>query len=167
MPKAVIVNNVVQLTVETLKAQLKLDMSLQRHHYRYCGAGAALVMNSLLYYSVTDSTVINDVIDVGDSMERLLGKNFRPQVLFGVQFKCHSGRVYLVDNTALNPKGFPNHFFPTSGPSLWAKMSQNEYVAASAIQRVEEAINARPPNARGQFLDGSKLHKIAAQAGIT
>lgn len=165
MAKAKIVNNVVQLTVQALKGTLKLDLSLQRHHYRYCGTGNAIAKNSLLYFSVTDANVLADVVQVGKQMERLLKKNFRPQVLFGVQFRGNNSRRYLVDNTALNPKQFPNHFFPTSGPLVWGKMSQREFAAASAIRRVEEAINSKPSGSRGQFLKGQRLHAIIRQPG--
>lgn len=124
MPTAIINGNVINLTLSPDKGgPLNLDMSLQRHHYRYCANAGALVLNSLLYADVTDQTVIAEAIEVGTQMERLLNGNHRAQVLFGVQFKCKSGRAYLVDNTALNPNGFPNHFFPTAGPSLWAAMN--------------------------------------------
>jgi hypothetical protein len=82
-----------------------------------------------------------------------------------VQFRCPSDRVYLVDNTALNPNGFPNHFFPTKGPNVWGQMKQAEYVAASAIRRLEEAINAKPLASIPDFLNGQKLHALQAQPG--
>jgi hypothetical protein len=166
MANANIVDNVVHLTVSTSEIILNLDMSLQRHHYRFCATGAALAKNSLLFASVSPNEVIADVIEVGKQIERLLNNNHRPQVLFGVQFRSPSGRLYLVDNTALKPNGFPNHFFPTSGPSVWDEMTQNEYVAASAIRRVEQAINARAASERNKLLDGQQLHAMQQQAGI-
>lgn len=169
MPNAAIVGNVVRLTLSTSTRQgtLSLDMSLQRHHYSHCQAGGALGMNSLLYSSVTNSNVIDDVLEVGRQMERLLNYNCSPKVLFGKQLRCPSARVYLVDNTALNPNGFPNHFFPTGGTSVWSQMIQSEYVAASAIKRVADAIEAQPVKSRSQFLNGQQLHAIQGQAGIS
>ncbi len=165
MPTAVINGVRVRLNLQTRLA-LSLDMSLQRHHYRYCGAGAAQPMNSLLYASVTNEEVITDVLEVGQQMERLLNNDHRAKKLYGVEFKCKIGRVYLVDNAGLNPNAFPNHFFPTRGPSLWQRMSQNEYVAGrSAVRRVEEAINAKPAKSRTDFLDGDRLRKIRQEPG--
>lgn len=166
MPTATLNINVINLVVNSKQGALNLDMSLQRHHYRYCANAGALQLNSLLYASVTDQEALADATEVGTQMERLLNNDHRPQVLFGVQFKCKSGRVYLVDNTALNPKGFPNHFFPTSGTALWAQMSQNNFVAACAIRRVEEAINSRSESTRTDYLNGKRLHEIQREAGI-
>jgi hypothetical protein len=166
MPNATLNNNVINLVVDSKQGDLNLDMSLQRHHYRYCANAGASQANSLLYASVTDQEVLTDATEVGAQMERLLNNDHRPQVLFGVQFKCKSGRVYLVDNTSLNPRGFPNHFFPTSGTALWAQMSQNSFAAACAIRRVEEAINDRPASSRTDFLNGKRLHEIQKEAGI-
>ena len=139
MPTAMINTNEIYLNVGT-PGVLQLKMSLQRHHYCYCHDADALQINSLLYSSVTEQNAITDVLEVGAQMERLLNSNHRPHALFGVQFRCLSGRTYLVDNSALNPNGFPNHFFPTSGTSVWGRMTQKEYIAARAIRRVEEAI---------------------------
>jgi hypothetical protein len=165
MSNAVINGNVVNLTITSSSVTLNLVMSLQRHHYRYCGTGNGLAMNSLLYALVTDQQVLDDVREVGQAMEGLLNNNHRPQVLFGVEFKTRSNRVYMVDNAALNPNGLPNHFFPTKGPSLWSNMTQNEYVAASAIRRVEEAINNKNLSERNKFLDVKQVHNIRFQTG--
>jgi hypothetical protein len=43
-------------------------------------------------------------------------------------------------------------------------MTQNEYVAARAIRRVEEAINAQPKASRSKFLCGKQLHAIRRAA---
>jgi hypothetical protein len=122
-------------------------------------------MNSLLYASVTNDQVLADVNEVGKQLERLLNNNWRAQVLYGVEFKCPSGRVYLVDNAGLNPNAFPNHFFPSRGPSLWERMSQDESAAARAVRRVEEAINAQPLESRNDFLDFRRLREIQQSPG--
>jgi hypothetical protein len=165
MPTAVTNGNVINLTVKAKGGSLTISMSLQRHHYCYCAWATAQTVNSLLYHDVTDQEVQADALRVGQRMEDLLNKNYAPQVLFGVSFLCPSGRRYLVDNSALNPKGFPNHFFVTSGPSVWNQMSMNEYNAALLIRRVEEAIAKKGSSTRMAYLDVKEMHKIAHQHG--
>lgn len=157
MPTAVINGNVVNLTVNAKSGTLNVDMSLQRHHYRYCSGGVGQALNSLLYYNVTDQNVLDDATDVGKQMERLLNKNYKAQVLFGVSFQCTSGRAYLVDNTGLNPKAFPNHFFVATGPSVWKGMKLNQYTAAVLIRRVQEAIQNRSDK---DYRDPKVVHKV-------
>lgn len=168
MSDAVITNNVVNLTIAVGRGNLVLGMSLQRHHYNECGSGAAVAVNSLFYYSVDDATIIAESEEVGDKLETLIAKpRFRWDSLFGKDLKVASGRVYLIDNSALNPNGAPNHFFIKSGDSVWSAMSQNEFAAASAIRRVDQAIAAR--QARGDKLnykDAKALNKLRASAGI-
>lgn len=166
MPTASIQGNVVSLVMTPKRGSLRIDMSLQRHHYRYCGSGAALRLNSLLYANVTDINVITDATEVGTCIEQLLNSDHRAQVLFGKELRCTSGRIYLVDNSALNPKGFPNHFFPVKGSLLWAKMTQNKYVAASAIRRVELEINKKLVGERGNYVDGKSFYLIRNRQGL-
>lgn len=167
MSSAVITANVVHLTVAVGKGNLILDMSLQRHAYNYCGSGAALAVNSLLYYSVDDATIIAEAQEVGDQLETLIAKpKFKWDSLFGKDLKVASGRVYLVDNSALNPNGSPNHFFIKSGPSVWNAMSQDEFAAASAIRRTDQAIAARA--ARGDktnYRDAKTLNALRNSPG--
>lgn len=165
MPAAVIVANVVQLTVASSQGNLNLTMSLQRHHYEYCGAGGAAPKNSLFFHNVLGPAIIENVLEVGGQIEKLLKKN-SPQILFGVKFQCKDGRTYLVDNSGLNPNQNPNHFFPVAGASVWENMNQSEYVAASAIRRVEEAINLKAASSRKDFLDNHKLQAMKNAAGI-
>lgn len=159
MATAVVVTNVVQLTVELPRGNLALTMSLQRHHYEYCGAGGAAPKNSLFHHNVLIVDILANAVEIGEQMEKLLKKN-APKKLYGVTFQSSNGRTYLVDNSGLNPNQDPNHFFPIGGASLWAEMSKNDYVAASAIRRVEEAINAKAVPTRSDFLDYQKLKAI-------
>jgi hypothetical protein len=62
-------------------------------------------------------------------------------------------RTYMVDNTGLMPNAFPDHFFVTGGPGIWAAMTQNEYIAARSLRLVEEAINAQPASSRSKLVD--------------
>ena len=167
MSTAIITNNVVHLTVAVGKANLILAMSLQRHHYNYCGSGAALVVNSLLYSSIDSDRVIAEAKEVGDQIEALVAKpKFKWDSLFGKDIKVKSGRVYLIDNSALNPNGSPNHFFIKSGDAVWSAMSQDEFVAASAIRRVHQAINVR--KARGDktnYRDAKTLNALRNSPG--
>jgi len=59
----------------------------------------------------------------------------------------------MVDNTGLMPNAFPDHFFVTGGPGVWAAMTQNEYIAARSLRLVEEAINAQPASSRSKLVD--------------
>ncbi|NOK32783.1 hypothetical protein D7W79_18605 [Corallococcus exercitus] len=142
-------------------------MSLQRHHYRYCGSAAAAALNSLLHAAVTDATVTAEALEVGDQIEKLLkAKGATYKVLFGKNLTTKSGRVYVVDNSALNPNGSPNHFFVTSGPSVSDRMSMDAFVSASALRRVEEAIADR--RARGDklnYLDAKALIELRGSTG--
>lgn len=166
MATAVLVTNVVQLTVGMPRGNLVLTMSLQRHHYVYCGAGGAAPKNSLFHHNVPTVDILANVVEIGGQMERLLKKN-APKTLFGLTFQSKDGRTYLVDNSGLNPNQDPNHFFPIGGTSLWGQMSQNDYVAASAIRRVEEAIDAKAVPSRSDFLNYQKLDAIRTAVGIT
>jgi hypothetical protein len=167
MANAVIAGNVVMLTVTSSHGALTLDMSLQRHHYRYCGSGTATQLNSLMYATVDDAKVVAEAVEVGVQIEALLKKSgTKVAVLFGKNLRVSSGRIYLVDNSTLNPQGFPNHFFVTQGPDVWGAMSANQYVAASAIRRVDEAIAAR--RAFGDtvnYLDAKVLQAKWAEPG--
>jgi hypothetical protein len=167
MSTAIITGNVVHLTVTAGNINLVLDMSLQRHHYNHCGSGAAVAVNSLFYYSVADETVLEEAVEVGDMIETLIAKpKFRWDSLFGKDLKVASGRVYLIDNSALNPNGTPNHFFIKSGDSVWSAMSQDEFVAASAIRRTDQAIAAR--KARGDkinYRDAKALNALRNSPG--
>ena len=144
MPTVTIVGNVCFLTLGTPIGQLTIDMSLQRHHYRYCAQGVAAALNSMMYANLTEDQVIADINELGSKLEELSKKSgFNPTKWFGKEFTVPSKRIYLVDNTILNPNGYPNHFFVTQGPSVWEKMNQNEWLAAQAIRRIEEAINQK------------------------
>ena len=164
-PAAVINGNVVSVAVNGLT----IGMSLQRHHYRYCGAGTAAALNSLIYASVGDDDVLADVNEVGRQIQALLAKKGRkPASLFGEKLTTMSKRVYLVDNSGLDPKGWPNHFFVTSGTSVWGGMSDAAAYSASAIRRVEESIAAR--KGRGDKLDyrdAKTLFQLQKSAGIS
>ena len=162
MPTALIQANVLSLT---LTNHLTLTMSLQRHHYRFCAAADALQLNSLFYASVTDQQLTSEAVEVGTQMDKILGKVKDVTKLYGKEFQCKSGRAYLVDNSALNPTAGLNHFFVIKGPSVWDKMSQAEYIAACAIRRVEDAINAQSAASRSNFLDSRKVREKAAEVG--
>lgn len=143
MPSAQINGNVVNLTVSASWGPLQLSMSLQRHHYRYCAAGAGAPINSLMYASVADTVVTSEALEVGTQIEAMLKNAKSYEVLFGKTLTVTSKRTYIVDNNGLAPKQPPNHFFVTGGGSVWAQMALNEYTAASSIRRVEEAIAAK------------------------
>jgi hypothetical protein len=158
---------VVTVTVQVQKVSLTIDMSLQRHHYRFCGSGVAAVLNSLFFASVTDETVVAEGVEVGQQIENMLRAGAKYSALFGKQLTTKSGRTYLVDNSALDAKGWPNHFFVTGGTSVWGNMSMQQFVAASAIRRVEAAIDAkRALGDKTNYLDAKSLHSIRASAGI-
>jgi hypothetical protein len=167
MATATIANNVVNLTVNIPGGTLTLDMSLQRHHYRYCAGGAGAPKNSLMYATVADAAVITDCTEVGQQIEAILNKtNAKPQDLFGKNLTVKSGRIFLVDNSALNPKGYPNHFFVIGGASVWSDMSMAEYVAAAALRRVELAIQQRKDRGdKTNYYDAKTLNDLFNQPG--
>jgi hypothetical protein len=143
--------SVLNVALTGLQTALTIDISLQRHHYAFCAGANAEAVNSLFFSTVTVAQVIADCQEVGTQIERLLLKNFRPQVMFGVTFTTASQRGYLVDNSALDANSFPNHFYVVSGPGVWGQMTQAEFVAARDVRRVEEAIAARSD--KDKFLD--------------
>ncbi|MEU3671920.1 hypothetical protein [Streptomyces virginiae] len=88
-------------------------------------------------------------------------------------FSGHSGNVHrfparwtLVDNSALNPNGSPNHFFVTGGDGVWAKIPQFDYVAARDVRRVEEAIATRQERKdKYDYLDPKEFAAKQAESG--
>ncbi|MFJ5547921.1 hypothetical protein [Streptomyces sp. NPDC093225] len=167
MATASITGNVVTLNAQGA-TPLTLGMSLQRHSYRHCAtATVAAEVNSLLHAGIDDATVIAEAVEVGVQVEKLLAKaDGSWKALFGKTLTVGSGRTYLVDNSALNPNGSPNHFFVTGGDGVWAKVSQADYVAARDVRRVEEAIDAR--RGRGDtydYLNPKKLNEKRGEPG--
>ncbi|WP_042386596.1 hypothetical protein [Streptacidiphilus melanogenes] len=168
MATAAINGNVVAVSIATATPALRLDMSLQRHSYRYCaGAATAGEINSLLYAGVDDATITAEAVEVGDAIETLLKKASGSwEALFGKTITVRSGRTYLVDNSGLVPGAAPNHFFVTGGKEVWAKVSQDDYIAARDVRRVEEAIATR--RERGDtydYLDPKKLYAKSRETG--
>ncbi|MGW6413210.1 hypothetical protein ACWF95_39780 [Streptomyces vinaceus] len=147
---------------------LTIDMSLQRHHYRYCGsATVAGELNSLLHADVDDDMVRAEGVEVGDQLEALLKKSggkWAP--LFGKTLTVTSKRTYLVDNSALNPSGAPNHFFVTGGDSVWAGMSQGDFITARDVRRIEEVLaERRARKDKTAYLDPKEFRAKAAEPG--
>ncbi|MFI6642622.1 hypothetical protein [Streptomyces sp. NPDC050504] len=167
MATATITGNVVNVRVEGT-TPLQIGMSLQRHSYRHCAtATVAAVTNSLLHASVDDATITAEAVEVGEQIEKILAKPKSGwQALFGKSLVVRSGRTYLVDNSALNPNGSPNHFFVTGGDGVWAGVSQADYIAARDVRRLEEAISTR--RERGDtydYLNPKKLHEKQNEPG--
>ncbi|GAA2625005.1 MULTISPECIES: hypothetical protein [Streptomyces] len=166
MATATITGNVVNLSVEGT-TPLQLSMSLQRHSYRHCANSASGALNSLFHSTVDDATFIAEAVEVGELIEGLLlkaGGKWAP--LFGKTLTVGSRRTYLVDNSALNPNGSPNHFFVTGGDGVWAKIPQFDYVAARDVRRVEEAITIRHQRQdKYDYLDPKKLAAKQAEPG--
>ncbi len=138
-----------------------LTMSLQRHHYRYCANGAPATVNSLIYAEVTDAQVATDVADLQKTIDAVLQKKGGVELLYGLRLTAGSKRIFVVDNTALLPKQKANHFYVIDGPLVWAKMSAEQYQAASAIRRIEEAIGAKVNNGdKTNYLDAKTVRKL-------
>jgi hypothetical protein len=167
MATAKISDNHVFLTVDVRGRNLQMGMSLQRHKYDYCGSAESAPLNSLIYASVPDGDLVEDAVEVGRQIERVLGKAKVPYTaLFGKTFTTESRRVYLVDNKDLKPSGWPDHFFVAGGPAVWAEMSQDEFVAACALRRLEEAIAVR--TARGDkrnYRDPDAVFALSRERG--
>lgn len=135
--------NVVTVTVTHGTTVMALTMSLQRHHFNFCGAANALEMNSLMFSIIPQAAWELDAANVGKAIERHLVAKKRMDRLFDLRVQAASGREYLVDNpgrVAANPV---NHFYPVAGTSLWAQMTQQQYQVARALRRIQEAIEAR------------------------
>ncbi|MEV6682964.1 hypothetical protein AB0N09_39805 [Streptomyces erythrochromogenes] len=166
MATATITGNVVNLSVEGA-TPLQLSMSLQRHSYRHCANSASGALNSLLHSSVEDATIIAEAAEVGEQVEGLLLKaGGKWASLFGKTLTVGSRRTYLVDNSALNPNGSPNHFFVTGGDGVWAKIPQLDYVAARDVRRVEEAIDTRQQRKdKYDYLDPKKFAAKQSEPG--
>ncbi|MFE2170492.1 hypothetical protein ACFXB3_36330 [Streptomyces sp. NPDC059447] len=167
MATATITGNVVNVDVEGTWP-LRLGMSLQRHSYRHCGSSpAAVALNSLFHASVADATILAEAVEVGEFVEGLLRKSSgRWADLFGKDLTVRSGRTYLVDNSALNPNGSPNHFFITGGTGVWARISQADYLAARDLRRVEDELSTR--RLRGDtydYVDPKALHAKSREEG--
>lgn len=166
MATSAIVGVEVDAIVTDGKITRTISMSLQRHHYRYCAGAGAAVVNSLLYASVTDPTILAEAVEVGTQIENVLTKGGGIKALFGKDLTVASGRVYLVDNSALDPSGAPNHFFVKSGVALWDAMTSDEFVAARAIRLVEEAIGRRQARKDGvNYVDPKQLQALRSSPG--
>ena len=159
--------NTIRLTITHDRATFSLDFSLQRHHYRHCATAGALVLNSLLYSMVTDQDCVADAQALGADIEALLDKeNAKKKYdlanLYAKQFSLKArGRTYMVDNVAMIPQQPVNHFFVVSGANVWGGMTQNQYVAARDLRRVEEAIVAKGSKAEHTTIDYVKKHRLA------
>ncbi|MFG2622625.1 hypothetical protein ACGFXC_33935 [Streptomyces sp. NPDC048507] len=166
MATASITGNVVNVDVEGT-TPLRLGMSLQRHSYRHCANSASGALNSLLHSEVDDATIIAEAVEVGEQIEGLLLKSGGKWAsLFGKTLTVGSRRTYLVDNSALNPNGSPNHFFVTGGDGVWAKIPQADYVAARDVRRVEEAITTRQTRKdKYDYLDPKQFAAKQAETG--
>ncbi|MFD9572029.1 hypothetical protein ACFWBI_19515 [Streptomyces sp. NPDC059982] len=167
MATASITGNVVNVDIEGA-TPLRLGMSLQRHSYRHCATSpAAVALNSLYHSTVDDATIIAEAVEVGEQAEALLLKaGGKWAALFGKTLTVGSRRTYLVDNSALNPNGSPNHFFVTGGDGVWAKIPQLDYIAARDVRRVEEAIAARQTRKdKYDYLDPKKFAAKQAESG--
>ncbi|MFJ2740637.1 hypothetical protein ACIO3O_13310 [Streptomyces sp. NPDC087440] len=167
MATASITGAVLTVNVEG-STPLRLDMSLQRHSYRHCATSTvAGTINSLLHSNVDDATIVAEGIEVGEQVEKLLAKAKGDwKSLFGKSLTVASGRTYLVDNSALNPNGSPNHYFVTGGEDVWAKISQADYTAARDVRRVEEAIAARRRrDDTYDYLNPKKFHDKESEPG--
>lgn len=65
--------------------------------------------------------------------------------LFG-DYSATSGRVYRVDNVAMDPARPPNHCYPIAGPFCWAGVTQPVFAAAAGLRRLQVEMQRYPGN---------------------
>jgi hypothetical protein len=171
-------NMAFHLTVQVWAAPattLRLDFSLQRHHYLHTAAGRSEAMNSLFFATVTPKEIEGEMTEIGLLLQnRAQGVQAQAAILANAAFaaaaaaggnpagprgidnqmpglwqpppalwddyKVQSGRMYRVDATNQQARTTQvNHLFVILGPSVWGGVSQQNWLAAQAIRRVELA----------------------------
>ena len=184
LPPAVNLDNnmAFHLTVQVWEAPpttLRLDFSLQRHHYRYTDTGHSEAMNSLFHADVTTDAIRAEMLEIGRQLQTraaqaqqqagtlalaameaaqkaggapsapvgpanvVRGAWQPPTALWG-DFRVQSGRVYRVDATNQQARTTQvNHLYVISGMKVWGGVSQQGWLAAQAVRRVEMEVEAR------------------------
>lgn len=120
-----------------------LDFSLQRHYYPNLDDSQAKPMNSIIYYSVAEDAIEEQLKDLGTFIEakiKSLGAGGDLATANGDYNLGSSLMTWRVDNVSLDATRPPNHCYPISGANLWANVSQKEFAATAAIRSLEVAM---------------------------
>lgn len=175
-------NMAFHLTVQVWDAPattLRLDFSLQRHHYRYTDTGHSEAMNSLFHADVTTDAIRAEMVEIGQQLQARAAQTqqqattlaqaameaarkaggspaapvgaanmvrgaWQPPTALWDDFRVRSGRVYRVDATNQQARTtHVNHLYVISGMKVWGGVTQQGWLAAQALRRVEMEADAR------------------------